>query len=710
VEVTALRGVIGALIAMVVLVASVPAIAQTVALPPIDVTSQPRTHPARDAAPPQQPPSTTLAVPPREAEPFNSASERIVSGERVNENPVTRPGEALENATPGLIVTQHSGEGKANQYFLRGFNLDHGTDLAITVDGMPVNMRTHGHGQGYADLNFLIPELIGSVHVRKGPYFADEGDFASAGAIHIGYLDSLKQGFAQATAGSFGYDRLLAARSAAVGNGTLLGAVEANAYNGPWQVPDEVRKFNGLVRYSQGTANNGFSVLGLAYSNTWNSTDQVAQRAIDNGTIDRFGSLDPTDGGKSNRISLSGRWVRTEGNAQTRAEAFVIRQNLTLFNNFTYFLDDPVNGDQFSQTDRRTVIGGNASHTIKNRFGLFDTENTVGVQVRRDDISVGLLKTLQRMTLSTVRNDGVDESSVGVYAQNTTHWTGWLRSVAGIRGDYFAARVNSDNPANSGSSDGLMASPKGSLIFGPLHKTELFLSAGSGFHSNDVRGTTITVDPNDGIAPLQKVPLLVRSKGAEIGVRSRAIEGLDSAVALFVLDYASELLFVGDAGTTEPSRPSRRVGVEWTNRYKLNSWLAADVNFASTRARFVNFDPAGDRIPGAPGVVATAGLVLGEKTGWFGAAKLRYFGPRPLIEDNSARSSATTVVNGRVGYRWDSGWRVQLDGLNLFNTKANQIEYFYVSQLRGEPGPVADHHVHPIEPLAVRLTVAGPLP
>jgi outer membrane receptor protein involved in Fe transport len=257
----------------------------------------------------------------------------------------------------------------------------------------------------------------------------------------------------------------------------------------------------------------------------------------------------------------------------------------------------------------------------------------------------------------------------------------------------------------------MVASPKASLIFGPFHKTEFFLSAGYGFHSNDVRGATIAVDPNDKVTPLQKVPLLVRSKGAEAGIRTKAIEGLESSVALFVLDYASELLFVGDAGTTEPSRPSRRIGVEWTNHYKVNSWLGFDLDFAYTRARFTDFDPAGDRIPGAPGVIASAGVTLGEKTGWFGAAKLRYFGPRPLIEDNSASSSATVLVNGRVGYRWDSGWRVQLDGLNLFNARSDQIDYYYTSRLQGEPvAGVDDHHIHPVEPLAVRLTVAAPLP
>ena len=216
----------------------------------------------RTARPRPAPPATVRRTAPvedtagqlRQAEPVTTASERIVSGATVNEHPVTRPAEALENATPGLIITQHSGEGKANQYFLRGFNLDHGTDLAITVDGMPVNMRTPGHGQGYADLNFLIPELIKTVRVRKGPYFADDGDFSSAGAIHVDYVKALRQGFAQVTVGSFGYRRLLTAKSAEAGPGTVLAAFEAQTYNGPWVVPDEVRKFNGLLRYSQGNA------------------------------------------------------------------------------------------------------------------------------------------------------------------------------------------------------------------------------------------------------------------------------------------------------------------------------------------------------------------------------------------------------------------------------------------------------------------------
>jgi hypothetical protein len=636
-----------------------------------------------------------------------AASEVRISGEQLNARPAARVGEMLE-AVPGLIVTQHSGEGKANQYFLRGFNLDHGTDLAISVDGMPVNMPTHGHGQGYADINFLIPELVQSVNVRKGPYFADQGDFASAGAVGIDYVNKLPKNIAEITVGSFGYRRGLAAGSTAVGAGTLLAALEANKYNGPWDVPDNVRKLNGVLRYSQGTATDGFAISGMAYSNGWNSTDQVAQRAIDQGVIGRFGSLDPTDGGTSSRFSLSSNWAQSSEYGQSKISAYVIRSQLNLFNNFTYFLDSPINDDQFSQLDRRTVYGLNASHAFDVRFAGIETQTRIGLHTRGDDIEVGLSRTLRRETLSTVREDSVKQGNVGLWADTTARWTDWLRTTIGIREDYFAGRVVSDTPANSGSAQASMTSPKAGIVLGPWTKTEFYGNAGYGLHSNDIRGATITVDPNDKVTPLDRVPLLVRSKGAEIGIRTKAIEGLTSSLAVFVLDFDSELLFVGDAGTTEPSRPSRRVGVEWTNQYKLLPWMTLDFDFAYTRARFTDFDAVGNRIPGAPALVASGGVTFGGDTGWFGALRARYFGSRPLIEDDSVRSQSSLIFNARAGYKFDNGLRLQLDVLNLFNAQTNQIEYYYLSRLPGEPiGGVVDRHVHPAEPLAVRLTLAA---
>ncbi|MBR1268998.1 TonB-dependent receptor [Bradyrhizobium sp. AUGA SZCCT0222] len=636
-----------------------------------------------------------------------AASAVRISGAEVNAVPFLRPGEALE-AVPGLIVTQHSGEGKANQYFLRGFNLDHGTDLSIKVDGMPVNMPTHGHGQGYADINFLIPELIQSLNVRKGPYFADVGDFSSAGSVEIDYLTKLPKNLAELTIGSFGYRRGVAAGSVAVGAGTLLSAIEVVKYNGPWDVPDDVRKINGVMRYSQGTATDGLTLTAMAYSNAWNSTDQVAQRAIDQGVIGRFGTLDPTDGGVASRFSLSGNFAHSSEYGQTKINAYVVRSNLQLYNNFTYFLDDPVNGDQFNQLDSRTLGGFDARHAFDWRLGGLETQTRVGLQSRYDDIHVGLFKTQQRGWLSTVREDRVREGNVGVWMDSTTRWTDWLRTTVGIREDVFAGSVLSDTPENSGNAQASIASPKAGIVLGPWYKTEFYGNAGYGLHSNDIRGATITVDPIDKVTPQDRVPLLVRSKGAEIGIRTKAVEGLTSSVAVFMLDFDSELLFVGDAGTTEASRPSRRVGVEWTNKYKPVPWLTFDLDVAYTRARFTDFDVAGDRIPGAPAWIASGAVTFGNETGWFGALKGRYFGPRPLVEDDSVRSLSSLIFNARAGYRFDSGIRLQLDVLNLFNAKTNQIEYYYLSRLPGEPiDGVADRHVHPAEPLAVRLTLAG---
>ncbi|MBN8943686.1 MAG: TonB-dependent receptor [Rhizobiales bacterium] len=679
------------IIGMVLLAAAGAARAQIV-LPEISVTAE--------RGPSGAAPSSELNAP-------GSASEGVVTGAEINDRPVTRPGEVLE-AVPGLIVTQHSGEGKANQYFLRGFNLDHGTDIAIHLDGMPINMRSHGHGQGYADLNFMIPELIGGVWYRKGPYFAEEGDFSSAGSVRLNYVDRLDRALVQTTLGSFGHWRSLAAASRPVGDGHLLGAAEMTFHNGPWQVGDALRKFSGFVRYSQGTDRDGFALTAMAYANNWTSTDQVPLRAVQSGLINRYGSLDPTDGGNASRFSLSGRWSRFDEAGASRIEAYAIRSSLNLWNNFTYFLDNPINGDQFRQNDQRTLLGFNASHSFFGRLGALPMEIKVGAQGRYDDIRLGLSRTEARMPLSVVRDDRVREASLAAYIENTLRWTPWLRTTLGLRTDWYSASVASDIAANSGATQASITSPKFGLVLGPFARTELFFNAGHGFHSNDARGTTIRVDPNDRVTPVDRVPLLVKSKGAEIGLRARPIDGLETTLAAFVLDFASENLFVGDAGTTEPSRPSRRVGFEWTNHWKATPWLSLDIDVAYTRTRFTDIDPAGRYVPGAPALIASAGFTIGQRTGWFGGATFRYFGPRPLIEDNSARSPATALVNARIGYRFDNGVRVQLDALNLLNTPASQIDYFYTSRLPGEPATgIADRHFHPVEPRAMRLTVAG---
>ena len=635
----------------------------------------------------------------------DAASQGVITNELIVNRPALRTGELLE-FVPGLIVTQHSGDGKANQYFLRGFNLDHGTDFATHVDGMPVNMRTHAHGQGYSDLNFLIPELVQRIDYKKGPYFAGEGDFASAGSARIRLVDKLAQGQASVSVGQHGYVRGVVADAFGAGPGTLLYGLEVNRNNGPWDVPEHVRKYSGVLRYSQGTPDDGFSVTGMAYHNSWNATDQVPLRAVASGQIGRFGSLAPSDGGDTSRYSLSYAQRRRTENRLFELDAYLIRSQLELNSDFTYFLANPAAGDQFQQSERRTVAGVNASESWTTELAGFSMRNKLGVQARFDRLApVGLYNTVERVRQSTVREDRVRESSLGLYGENTVQWLPWLRSVAGLRYDAYRFKVDSSIDGDSGTANDHVVSPKLSLILGPWNRTEFFVNYGKGFHSNDARGTTQTRLP-DGEAATPVTPL-VPTKGMELGARTEWLPGLQSSLALWRLDIASELLFVGDAGETEPSRASRRHGIEWNNHYIAAPWLLFDLDLAASRSRYTQDDPAGNHIPGAIGKVASFGVTVTDQGPWSGAFQLRYFGPRPLIEDNSVRSASTTLAYARLAYQLNRKTRITLDVFNLLNKRASDIDYYYASRLPGEAADgVEDRHFHPVEPRSARLTLS----
>ena len=634
-----------------------------------------------------------------------SANAGVVTKAQLEARTIYRPGELLE-AVPGLVVSQHSGEGKANQFYLRGFNLDHGTDLRTTVDGMLVNQRSHAHGQGWTDINFLIPELATLLDYRKGPYYAAEGDFSAAGAVNVQYANTLAQGIASVAGGQNGYIRTLLAASPRLGDGHLLYALELFNHDGPFTLGDGLRKRNGVLRYSQGSDANGFNLTAMAYEAQWRSTDQIPQRAVDAGTLGRFDAIDPTDGGRASRYSLSGSWRQLAGNTSTLLNAYVVRSQLELFSNFTYFLNDPVNGDQFAQPDQRTTVGLNVSRTWATVLGGRNMDNTLGIQFQNDTIDNALYRSVARQRLATVRSDHIVQRSLGIYFENSTRWGDKFRTVAGLRADVFQFQVDSDNPANSGSGTAARVSPKLSLIFGPWNKTEFYVNAGHGFHSNDARGTTITVDPQSG-APVDKVSPLVAAKGFELGVRTEAIAGLQSSLSIFQLALDSELVFVGDAGTTVAGRPSQRVGFEFSNYYKPNRWLTLDADVAFAQSRFRDANPAGDRIPGAvEGVVSLAMAVEGRGP-YFGALQLRYFGPRALVADNSVRSQGTLTLNGRIGYRFSPKVKLELEGFNLTDRRDSAIDYAYTSQLKGEATPVDGVHFHPIEPRSFRLTLTA---
>jgi hypothetical protein len=635
----------------------------------------------------------------------SAASEGAVTAKTFEDRPMQRPGDVLATV-PGLVVTQHSGEGKANQYYLRGFNLDHGTDFAVSVAGIPVNMPTHGHGQGWSDVNFLIPELVSAVQFKKGPYYAEEGDFSTAGAANINYLNVLERPFARLTAGADRFGRFVAAASPQVGAGHLLVAMESGYDDGPWVQALQHRRLNGLARYSQGTATNGFSITAMGYDARWIGTDQVPRRALAAARLPRFGTLDETSGGTTSRYTLSTEIQRSDAWRTTKAVAYAAHHDLDLFSNFTYALNDPDNGDQFEQVDERSVFGGRISHRQRTRlFGRW-LEHGIGGHVRHDDIgALGLYAARRRERLSAVREDAVRQTSLGTYYNLEAEFTDRLRATAGVRGDVYHFRVHSDRFENSGTDTAGLISPKFGVAFAPTRSVELYGNFGYGFHSNDARGATLTVDPLTG-APADRVTPLARTRGGEIGLRTTWIPKLQTTLAVWGLAIDSELVFLGDAGTTEAGRPSRRVGVEWANYYSVRPWLRLDADLAWSSARFTDDDPAGAAVPGAVRHVASVGASLGEVRRFAGEVRVRYLGPRPLIEDATVKSERSMLVNLEGGYRLAPKARLVVDVVNLFDSQTSDIDYYYRSRLPGEPAEgVDDIHTHPVQPRSVRVGV-----
>ncbi|MYN45407.1 TonB-dependent receptor [Pseudoduganella sp. FT93W] len=640
----------------------------------------------------------------------DAASMGSIGQQELAQRSVYRAAEMLE-ATPGLIVSQHSGEGKANQFYLRGFNLDHGTDLRTTVDDMPVNQRSHAHGQGWTDLNFLIPELAVRLDYKKGPYSATEGDFASAGAVSVQYASRLLQGVASITGGQTGYARTLLADSVDIERGTaqgsLLYALELQHNDGPYTRPDDYQKLNAVLRYSEGYASNGFHAGLMLYRGNWNATDQIPLRAVQTGTLGRYDGIDPSDGGSAHRYSLSGGWRRSSDDSASSVSAYLIASQLALYSNFTYFMADPLHGDQFAQPDKRVTSGLQASQSWHQHgsSGSISSTTTLGLQLQNDNIYNALLRTQARQTLAVTRQDHIVESSAALYLQQLTRWSDSLRSTAGARFDYYRYDVRSDRAANSGKADDHLLSPSVNLVYSPWQHSEFYANAGQGFHSNDARGTTLHVDPASG-AQADRVTPLVRSRGLELGARSNWLPGLQSVVSLYRLDFDSELSFVGDAGTTEAGPPSRRYGIELSHYYQPLRWLSIDLDLAYARARSRGVAAPDDRIAGA--IEGTGQLAISVDNGgpYSAALKLRYFGPRPLTEDNSVRSRSSMTLNGRMGWKLSKQLRLELEAYNLTNRRDSAIDYYYASRLQGEAQAVSDVHFHPIEARSLRATLS----
>ena len=584
--------------------------------------------------------STTVEVKGREDSLIgiaDSATQGTVGAKEIEDRPILRSGEILETV-PGLIITQHAGGGKANQYFLRGFNLDHGTDFAVFLDGMPLNLPSHAHGEGYSDMNTVIPEFVQRLNYEKGPYYADIGNYGSAGSANLQFFKTLPQNFFTVEGGMYGFARAVFGVSQKLGSGTLLYGGEAYYDNGPWVHPDAYAKFNGLLTYSQGTDAEGFSITARAYHGKWDSSDQIPITAVP--LVGFFGALNPTDGGNSQRYSVQAEWHRQGANSATTIMAYGFYYDLDLFSDFTYYLDDPIKGDQFEQKDNRWVTGVAAAHTIFSQWFGRKVENTFGLQVRNDWVRNGLYRTEDRMRTDKNDSNACNEEPIpecadnpnlvavlpadtdvnkftdtmlGFYVENKAQWTEKFRSVVGLRGDEAIYIVNNLTPSyvaselpgapvinfaelNSGTATKFLPSPKASLIFGPWAKTEFYIQGGFSFHSNDARGATQRVEPisPDYPFPTACTPIspLVQTKGAEIGVRTVAVPHLQSTFSLWYLHSNSELQQDGDTGGTIASeQSSNRYGIELANYYTPTKHLAFDFDFADSRALFTQVDP-----------------------------------------------------------------------------------------------------------------------
>ncbi len=654
----------------------------------------------------------------------DSATQGTVGAKEIADRPVMRNGEMLETI-PGVIITQHAGGGKANQYFLRGFNLDHGTDLAIDIDGMPLNLPTHAHGQGYSDMNIVIPELVQGITYEKGPYYAANGDFSSAGAAHITFFKSLPEDLVSLSVGMYGYGRAMFASSTAIGSGNLLYGGELYHDDGPWTHPDDYQRVNGIATYSQGDNDLGYSLTARAYHGTWNSSDQVATSAVDSGQIPFFGSLDPSDGGNSQRYSVQGEWHREDANSSTKVNAYAFYYDLDLFSDFTYFLTDDIHGDQFEQKEHREVAGLNASHTIYGKLFGREMENTFGLQVRNDWISDGLFQTEDRNEINkidtnpadpnfgqvipaTIKQDAITQTSAGLYYENKVQWGEKVRTVLGLRYDLFNFDVHDEDPANSGDKLESLPSPKGTIIFGPWDKTEFYLQGGLDYHSSDARAVTQTTNPD--ASPIGgTVNGLVPTKGAEVGVRSSAIPHLQSTASLWYLhsNFDSEQLFDNDSGiATTDGQPSERYGVELANYYTPTDWLTLDCDWGDSWAYFDRPDGDGGKmVPEAIRQVVSAGITVHDPSGWSSSLRLRYFGPRALISTGAAYSSSTSLLDWQVRYKLNEHCEFTADVFNLLDRRDHDIDYYYQSQTSPGAAPQTEVHFHPVEPFQMRFGV-----
>ena len=658
-----------------------------------------------------------------------TASQGSVTRKEVELRPIARIGQLYETV-PGLVVTIHSGEGKANQYLIRGFNLDHGTDFATFVDNMPVNRPTNAHGQGYSDQNFLMSQIVSGLDYTKGPYYAAVGDSGAVGSAHVRLLDELPAQVS-GTIGTFGDEEVFAGGTHELGqDDRVWAAVDVAHVDGPWDPPGDFRKVQLATRYSHGSDMQGFSLTGMYYQSIGRLLTDQPLRAFQQGLIGRFGTMDPWDLSKSQRFSLSGDYRAVGEDWRLNLSAYAVRSTMTLWNDFTHYLDDPVNGDQEEQDEGRTVLGGQGTYTRSMRIGPVPTDTTFGVQVRYDDIDLDKRHTLRRAPLDycslqqatgpaiqvpatnlNCEADKVQLLDLAPYVENTTRWTPWLRTILGFREEYYWASDHSLVSGVSASGHQFLPQPKASIALGPFYKTELYLSAGRGFHSDDVRGVFGTAPLEGFTGTAGPTPLLASTTGEEVGLRTDIVPHLAVQLALFREDFRSELTYNADVGQDEASAPSRREGIEFSAQYHPTPWLELNTDLAFSKARYQgdlgSFGLGGPYISNAPSFIGSFGALVDNLGPWFGGLQWRKLGAYPISDgDRLPEDKGYSEVNLDVGYKVTSKLKLQVSVFNLLNSKANASAFYYTARLPGEPiEGVTDYQIHPIEPISARFTV-----
>jgi outer membrane cobalamin receptor len=647
---------------------------------------------AQPTAPPA--PEATLApvlvtAPP----PVTSSSEQLIPGKDFELRPHGRPADVLR-LIPGLIIDQHQGGGKAEQYLLRGFDADHGTDLALFVDGVPVNLRSHAHGQGYADLHFLIPETIRAVDALKGPYFAEHGDFDTAGAVRFLTRDSVEENTLEISGGSFDTQRYLALLSPTRDRVKTLVAAEGYRSDGPFDHPNGYVRFNLFAKATTDlTEDMRASLSASHYRAEWHGSGELPARAVRSGLVDRFGAIDPNEGGVTERTNVNLDYVWKVGESQKLSvNAYASYYRLTLFNDFTLFLNDPDRGDMINQRDRRWLGGLDAQYEVKQRPLGMPLTTTAGVQYRIDTPRVVLASAVQRHQVGRVQDVDIVEQSVSPFVKLDLVPIEKVRLVTGARGDVFTfdvkERVNTTDGRASGAATKARPNVKANLILGPWLATELFANFGTGFHSNDARA--VIANP--------KLDALPTATGYEAGFKSRILPRTELSATYWFLDLSSELVFVGDDGTTEARGKSHREGLEVATTISLLDWLTFKGDFTWTRrAEFVD---TGFPIPLAPRWTARAELTARLPWGLSTSAEMRYLGDRVADDFGFHTARGYTLFNWNARYRYKA-LEAFLSIENLADTKWREAQFFFTSRLPGEPaGGVPDVHFTPGNPRA----------